>query len=162
MIPNYPYFGLPNYMRYMGPNMYINPNYTYVQPQHPQSTVRSNNSSSPQNINKASNNNSNNDFKNTFNSSFNSNSKNNCNNNLRSQSKNNFSNTFKNQSKNNSQNKFNNVTNNNSQDYLPLFSILGFDLYFDDILLLCIIFFLYNEHVNEPYLFLTLVLLLLN
>lgn len=96
MIPNYPYFGLPNYMRYMGPNMYINPNYTYVQPQHPQSTVRSNNSSSPQNIRKASNNKNvprsisrnsyNNNSKNNFNNGFNSYFENNCNNNFKSQS----------------------------------------------------------------------------
>ena len=35
------------------------------------------------------------------------------------------------------------------------------NLYYDDVLILCILFFLYNEKVNDPYLFFTLVLLLL-
>lgn len=145
MIPNYPYFGLPNYRRYMGPNMYVNSNCTHVQtqPQHSQSTIRNNNSNITQNINKPFNN------KNIPRDI----SRNNYNN-----LKSNFQNNFNNNSNKNFQNNF----NNNSQDYSPLFNILGFNLYFDDILLLCIIFFLYNEHVNEPYLFLTLVLLLLN
>ena len=43
-----------------------------------------------------------------------------------------------------------------------LFEILGIKLYFDDILLLCLIFFLYTEGVQDQYLFITLILLLLS
>lgn len=49
-----------------------------------------------------------------------------------------------------------------SEESTPLFSILGIKLYFDDLLILCIIFFLYSENVNDPYLFFALVLLLMN
>ena len=42
------------------------------------------------------------------------------------------------------------------------FEILGIKLYDDDILLLCLIFFLYKEDVKDPYLFIALVLLLLS
>lgn len=40
--------------------------------------------------------------------------------------------------------------------------IMGIKLYFDDILLICLIFFLYNENVKDTYLFLSLILLLLS
>lgn len=43
-----------------------------------------------------------------------------------------------------------------------LFEILGIKLYFDDILLICLIFFLYNEGVQDQYLFIALILLLLS
>ena len=49
-----------------------------------------------------------------------------------------------------------------SSTYNPIFNIMGINFYFDDILILCIIFFLYSEHVNDPYLFIILILLLLN
>lgn len=42
-----------------------------------------------------------------------------------------------------------------------LFEIFGIKLYFDDILLICLIFFLYNEGVKDQYLFISLILLLL-
>ena len=44
----------------------------------------------------------------------------------------------------------------------PLFEILGIKLYFDDILLLSLIFFLYTEWVQYQYLFIALFLLLLS
>lgn len=43
-----------------------------------------------------------------------------------------------------------------------LFEFFGIKLYFDDILLICLIFFLYNEGVKDEYLFIVLVLLLLS
>lgn len=43
-----------------------------------------------------------------------------------------------------------------------LFEIFGIKLYFDDILLVCLIFFLYDEGVKDQYLFIALVLLLLS
>lgn len=44
----------------------------------------------------------------------------------------------------------------------PLFEILGIRLFYDDILLLCLIFFLYSEGIQDTYLFLALILLLLS
>lgn len=42
-----------------------------------------------------------------------------------------------------------------------IFEIFGIKLHFDDILLICLIFFLYNEGVKDQYLFISLILLLL-
>lgn len=55
-----------------------------------------------------------------------------------------------------------NNKDNNSKDDKVLFEILGIKLYSDDILLLCLIFFLYNEGVQDQYLFIALILLLLS
>lgn len=44
----------------------------------------------------------------------------------------------------------------------PLFEIFGISLYFDDILLICLIFFLYQEGVKDESLFIALILLLLS
>lgn len=43
-----------------------------------------------------------------------------------------------------------------------IFEIFGLKLYFDDLLLICLIFFLYSEGVKDYYLFISLVLLLLS
>lgn len=40
--------------------------------------------------------------------------------------------------------------------------IFGIKLHFDDILLICLIFFLYKQNVNDPLLFIALILLLLS
>lgn len=56
----------------------------------------------------------------------------------------------------------------NFQDFLnfdtnePIFEILGLKLYLDDIIILCLIFFLYQEGVKDDMLFLSLILLLLS
>ncbi len=42
------------------------------------------------------------------------------------------------------------------------FEVFGLKLYYDDILLVCLIFFLYNEGVKDDELFLSLILLLLS
>ena len=42
------------------------------------------------------------------------------------------------------------------------FEIFGLKLYFDDILIICILFFLYKEDVHDEELFLCLILLLLS
>ena len=42
------------------------------------------------------------------------------------------------------------------------FEIFGLKLYFDDILLICMIFFLYTEGVQDQMLFISLILLLLS
>lgn len=44
----------------------------------------------------------------------------------------------------------------------PLFQIFGISLYYDDILLVCLIFFLYQEGVKDDGLFMALILLLLS
>ena len=55
-----------------------------------------------------------------------------------------------------------NIHPQHTNDAKPFFSIFGINLYFDDILLICIIFFLYNEKVDDSYLLISLVLLLLS
>ena len=50
----------------------------------------------------------------------------------------------------------------NKVDDDKVFEIFGIKLYFDDILLICLLFFLYNEGVQDQYLFISLVLLLLS
>lgn len=42
------------------------------------------------------------------------------------------------------------------------FEIFGLKLYFDDIIIMCILFFLYNEKVKDDELFICLILLLLS
>lgn len=51
-------------------------------------------------------------------------------------------------------------TNENNDS--PLFQLFGIDLYFDDILLVCLILFLYQEGVKDESLFIALILLLLS
>ena len=49
-----------------------------------------------------------------------------------------------------------------SKEEKAIFEILGIKLYFDDLLLLCLIFFLYTEGVQDQYLLIALILLLLS
>lgn len=44
----------------------------------------------------------------------------------------------------------------------PFFEIFGLSLYFDDVLLICLIFFLYQEGVQDEFLFMALIFLLLS
>ena len=62
----------------------------------------------------------------------------------------NFTNTIK-----------NNETSTPNSDS-PLFQLFGISLYFDDILLICLIWFLYDEGVKDEGLFIALILLLLS
>ncbi len=48
------------------------------------------------------------------------------------------------------------------EDRQELFDFMGIKLYFDDVLLICLIFFLYNEGVKDQYLFISLIMLLLS
>ncbi len=68
-------------------------------------------------------------------------------------SRHNFSSDLENK-KNNSKEK------SGETDYF--FELFGLKLYFDDILLICLIFFLYQEGVRDDELFISLVLLLLS
>ena len=52
---------------------------------------------------------------------------------------------------------------NFSSDYCNIvFDIFGLKLHFDDILLICMIFFLFKEDVYDTFLFIALILLLFN
>ena len=42
-----------------------------------------------------------------------------------------------------------------------LFNIFGLKLFFDDVLIICLLYFLYQEHVKDDGLFIVLILLLL-
>lgn len=52
-----------------------------------------------------------------------------------------------------------NNTINNSE---VLFEIFGLKIHFDDILIICILLFLYQEGIQDEYLFIALILLLLS
>lgn len=52
-----------------------------------------------------------------------------------------------------------NFENNFEENFIELF---GIKLYFDDLLLICLIWFLYNEGVQDQFLFIALILLLLS
>lgn len=73
-------------------------------------------------------------------------------------------------SKNHSSNSNNNINSNTCNSNIEhkdrydseYFEILGIKLYSDDILLLCLIFFLYKEGVKDEYLFISLIMLLLS
>ncbi len=144
MIPNYPYFGLPNYMRYMNPNFYPQqmPNSSNIQKAYSKNNVQYRPHSQGNEFNNVSsqNNRKNSKFNSTDNKS----------------SKSNYRDL-------NSKNKYTNSSTANSQEpYSPIFNLLGLNIYFDDILIVCILFFLYNEHVDDPFLFITLILLLMS
>ncbi len=48
----------------------------------------------------------------------------------------------------------------NSKEDVPIFEILGIKLFLDDIIILCILFFLYQEKVHDEMLYIILFLLL--
>lgn len=52
--------------------------------------------------------------------------------------------------------------NNTEHFYDECFEILGLKLHFDDLLIMCILFFLYQEEVKDSYLYIALILLLLS
>lgn len=85
--------------------------------------------------------------------------------------KNDINKTFSNDSKNESINHVHTTKQSSSYETKkeessyedsPLFEIFGISLYFDDILLICLIFFLYQEGVKDESLFMALILLLLS
>jgi len=63
---------------------------------------------------------------------------------------------------NNKKDDFNNKDRNSSYSENVLFEIFGIKLHYDDILLICLIFFLYKEGVKDESLFISLILLLLS
>lgn len=141
MALNYPYFGFPNYMNYMNRNVYPTTLQVYssrVRQQKNRQALPSVDLNSYENSNRVSNINSNR----ISNSNPNTNSNRNAN-----------------AIFSNPQNK---DTKNSDNNYSPIFSILGINIYFDDILIICLLFFLYNEKVEDYYLYFALILLLLS
>ena len=55
-----------------------------------------------------------------------------------------------------------NSKNQNLSEENTIFEFLGIKLHSDDIILICLIFFLYNEGVKDEFLFIALILLLLS
>ena len=54
------------------------------------------------------------------------------------------------------------IQNKSQYSSNPMFELFGIQLYFDDILLISLIFFLYTEGVQDQFLFIALILLLLS
>lgn len=54
----------------------------------------------------------------------------------------------------------NEINNDIKEDFV--LNVLGLKLYYDDILLICLIFFLYNEGIQDETLFIILILLLIS
>lgn len=152
MVADYPYFGFPNYIRHMNSGLC------------PPSTSKS----IPNNIEFSNRDYSNRNFSNKGYPNKNYNPVKNVQN---SRPNYQFFNTapqfksapFNRQKRNYSINHIpvNTKKEKHQSDNVPVFNLLGINLYFDDVLLILVIFFLYNENVNDPYLFITLILLLL-
>jgi hypothetical protein len=76
----------------------------------------------------------------------------------RKSNNNSYDNTdFENQNSSN----LNDLTFSQDSD-VPIFNLFGLQLYYDDILLVCLIFFLYTEGIKDDFLFIVLVLLLIS
>lgn len=143
MIYNYPYFGFPNYMNYISKNTppkasnCSNPNYNFQNYTPFKSNVRANYPYTPSPVPKVQN----------------------ANNNARKQQ---FSFPSYNEHKSGGSIIKNDSSKQKNEEYYPPFlNLFGIQLHFDDILLICIILFLYNEKIEDNYLLLALVLLLL-
>lgn len=54
------------------------------------------------------------------------------------------------------------ICDKSNQKEQAVFRIFGLDLFFDDILILCLLFFLYTEEVKDEMLFICLIMLLLS
>lgn len=155
MINNYPYFGFPNYINYMNTGIYSQPfNKNIRQADSHIESCRQKPQYKQYNIN-------NNRKYNYYSQNANSSSiRNKCYSpNFKNIGGNNF--YYKNLGDKTSNCNNSNHKNSECSNDSPIFNILGLNLFFDDVLIICIIFFLYNENVNDPYLFFTLVLLLL-
>ncbi len=53
-------------------------------------------------------------------------------------------------------------SNSPSDENAVLFEAFGLKIYFDDVLIICILLFLYQEKIQDEYLFIALILLLLS
>lgn len=138
MIHNYPFFGFPNYLNRTQKNYYSNNSVTqtpHINDYHsPQSLYINNYNTNNIPQVKSCRNNYYNNYKN-----------------VTAYSSNKESSFVKTQSKTSS-------VNNNESSFLNLF---GISLNFDDVLLICVILFLFYENTDDYYLLFALVLLLL-
>ena len=139
MIPNYPLFGFPNYLKYANNN--------YKKPFQKSTNYSPNPQAFNSNFAEAN-------YNNIVNHKGNSNIK------TFSDTENKTNFKYSSNQKNIDQQKKNNYDNFYSKEQ-PIINISGINLYFDDILIICLIFFLYSEKVTDYYLFFVLILLLL-
>ena len=79
-----------------------------------------------------------------------------------SSSFNNFTNNDRLNSSDNSLNEINKKSDSNDSYDSNYFDFLGIRLYFDDLLIIGLLIFLYNEEVKDTYLYIALILLLLS
>lgn len=136
MIEHYPYFGFPNYRNYRRP-------YSYYSPYYNSHNSRFNSAKNVQNSCSPS------DFlgKKQGDSS--------C-------SSSNRVNTSKNDCVNDQKHEDCNVLDDDRGFSQECFEIFGIKLHFDDLLIIALLFFLYQEDVKDEYLYISLVLLLLS
>lgn len=156
MIYNYPYFGFPNFNNYMNNNFKepSPPSFNIPPYSNISNTHRNNFNTRVNNIKNINGNNCNNNF---YNNIHNKNSQSiNTNLKYKDPQKKNYYNF--NQSNKASSKKEN--ANDSSNDSTVI-NILGINLHFDDILLICLILFLNNENISDNYLILSLIMLLL-
>lgn len=165
----FPFFYQPNfYNRYSGPNRPYSNNVQYQQ-----KNLNNNNSSLSYEYNNSYDGNysSTNQYKNSYNNnrtSYNSPKSsydddiysNRYNNSYNDNSKKNLNIIENNITSKDSDKKNNSKRSNDTDSYF--FELFGLKLYFDDILLISLIFFLYEEGVKDDELFISLILLLLS
>lgn len=132
-MPHFPYLGMPYYNRYSRYG-YNYPYYSYK---------------------KTKENSSNNDINYTTH-------KVNCRNDYKVRNDKSKSNRISETEVNVRQNDVKNEQSHEQSNDTPLFQFFGINLYFDDILLICLIWFLYDEGVKDEGLFIALILLLLS
>lgn len=148
MIPSYPYYGFPSYINYLQST-----NSKYIKSyQSNNFSQKSSNNSQSQNSNNINTQYSNPQFSQIRNFQ--------CNNIPSFQQSRKFCNKTE-----VSQPMFSTVIPqnvNNQNSTAPLFTILGLNLFFDDILILCLIFFLFNEKTNDYILIMILFLILMS
>lgn len=143
MMYNYPFWGFPSFRRnyyYQRPNYYTS-NYYKL----------NNNISKPSNNFQNSTNTSVNNTSNSFNKNINNHSS--CN----TKKESTFSPHLQTESK-----KVDFSCDDNYYSDTEYFNILGFSLHIDDLLILALLFFLYQEGIDDIYLYISLVLLLLS
>ncbi len=134
-MPVYPYFGFPGFYR----RNYINNYYSYNK------DLNKSDNSSGNNLNSQNSFAVNSSFSNTFSTD-----------NLQNVETSNRSSSSKGARVDNRD------YNKKNPDNSCLFELFGLKLYFDDVLIICLLFFLYNEGVKDEGLFIALILLLIS
>ena len=146
---------MPLHLPFNFPYFYNNRNYRRMPTPYYNNTHYQNNYKSQNSIQG----NSNHNMQNYFNDNLNHNIQNNFQDNSNPNIQNNIQATKLNDSKKNPENS---EDENRSETSECFFEIFGIKLHFDDVLIICILFFLYKEEVHDQELFLCLVLLLIS